>query len=130
MAIFVNRPIKPLGKIFRTQKTDLSNLFPLGAIKKSLKFEFVCSQIPLDGAKNQCREEGNVRERKRSRKIYLQKKRKKKGNGRNSKRKRGGEEEKRGYRRLSMTCAALLLTDHASYIYIELSYLHLYSFSS
>ena len=42
--VFVKRPIKPVGKIFRTQKTDCQNLFSSRSYK-SLKFEFVCSRI-------------------------------------------------------------------------------------
>ena len=44
LGFFVKRPIKPLGKIFRTQKTDCQNLFSCRSYK-SLKFEFVCSRI-------------------------------------------------------------------------------------
>ena len=42
--MFVKRPIKHLGKIFRTQKTDCQNHVPSQS-NMSLKFEFVCSQI-------------------------------------------------------------------------------------
>ena len=45
LAIFVNKPIKLLGKNFRTKKTDLKDLFSSRSYK-SLKLEFVCSQIP------------------------------------------------------------------------------------
>ena len=42
--VFVKRPIKPLGKIFWTQKTDRENHFSSRSYKR-LKFEFVCSRI-------------------------------------------------------------------------------------
>ena len=42
VAIFVIRPIKPLGNIFRTQKANLKNLCSSRSFK-SLKFEFVCA---------------------------------------------------------------------------------------
>ena len=44
LAIFVKRPIKPLGQIFQTQKTDLKNSSPS---YKSLKFEFVQPNSPI-----------------------------------------------------------------------------------
>ena len=40
ISFFVKRPIKPVGKIFRTQKTDCQNLISSRSYK-SLKFEFV-----------------------------------------------------------------------------------------
>ena len=44
VVFFVKRPIKPLGKILRTQKTSCQNHVPSRSYK-SLKFEFVCSRI-------------------------------------------------------------------------------------
>ena len=44
LLVFVKRSIKPLGKIFWTQKTDCQNLFSSWSYKSS-KFNFVCSRI-------------------------------------------------------------------------------------